>query len=111
MTSEGTSTISDPSEIDRVIGHFIPLDNRVIVKNIDGPTIDEDGYERITRINGYCGCPQCDLLWPFEEHSECWMQDSEGNWLTTEFGMGCAYCWECKIAMIDTFEGVACLEL
>jgi hypothetical protein len=73
-----------------------------LVKVIDGPYFDDDGYQRATRINGAFVCPDCCLVWPMYEDVCAWRKYPDGKYHAIEWDMGHG---ECEICGVVVFEG------
>ena len=95
---------SSSKMLKRVDGLAVSINPLVpLVALLDGPTFDELGYQRATRINGCVACTKCSLLLPLVEEVEVWTLHNN-RWLATEWGMGRADCDSCGLVIVEGFD-------
>lgn len=106
----------------RPIGPHIPLDlfdrcNFEPYIKVLHAHIDDEGYMRGERINGFDQCPKCGLWWPNIEEPCAWEEydgerkDLQGKWIAIEWWGG-TICDDCNLLMVDQPDGTGeCYQL
>lgn len=79
--------------------------------------IDDEGYQRGERINGFYQCPKCGSWCPVIEEPDCWEEytgihpEKFGKWVAIEW-WGVAECGDCGLVMLSQPDGTGeCFQL
>jgi hypothetical protein len=62
-------------------------------------------YEHLSEVFATAYCPGCGKPVELVAETDAWEQDDEGNWKHSEYGPATGFCKDCRVLIVDTFDG------